>query len=98
MAERLGLSQQRYSLYETGERKIPKVVEKLVKALKRIEVLERQLKHSDDHNQVFGQRWSVEMGHMIKSYLERSGLTQKAFLEKVIADYILSHEHETMNG
>ncbi len=51
-----------------------------------------------EYIQVFGQRWSVEMGHTIKSYLERSGLTQKAFLEKVIADYILSHEHETTNG
>ncbi len=51
-----------------------------------------------EYIQVFGQRWNVEMGSLIKSYLERSGLTQKAFLEKVIADYILSHEHETTNG
>ncbi len=51
-----------------------------------------------EYVQVFGQRWNVEMGSLIKSYLERTGLTQKAFLEKVIADYILSHEHETTNG
>ncbi len=47
---------------------------------------------------IFGQRWPVPIGKKILSYLERSGLTQKDFLEKVIADYILSHEHETTNG
>jgi len=40
--------------------------------------------------QVFGQRWDVNTGNQILSYLKRLGLTQKAFLVKVISEYILN--------
>jgi len=43
-----------------------------------------------EYVQVFGQRWSIEEGNRILSYLEREKLTQKAFLVKVVSEYILS--------
>ncbi len=47
---------------------------------------------------IFGQRWPVDAGNKILSYLERTGRTQKGFLSMCIEKYILSEEDEQGDG
>jgi hypothetical protein len=41
---------------------------------------------------IFGQRWPIEIGNKILSYLQRAGLTQKQYLEAHVQRDILSEQ------
>lgn len=43
---------------------------------------------------IFGQRWPVDVGQKILTYLERAGLSQKGYIDKQVQRDILNDERE----
>jgi hypothetical protein len=45
-----------------------------------------------EYRQIFGQRWSIEVGKKILAYLKRTGQSQKQYLDKQVERDILNEE------